>query len=163
MPAPSPLDKLAPQLATFAVEFADYGKPKEAAIKAGVHEDRAAIWARTALATPEVRQAIEHVTRAQFADAVPLAKAFIINLVKDERADRKLRLEAAKDLLNRGGYTSKDMRDAAAAVKDLHEMTREELLATLDGTEAELANRAKAIEAAPTIDASSHQVIDMED
>jgi phage terminase small subunit len=160
--AETPLDRIAPQLATFAQLFAETGLKKESAIKAGVHEARAPIWAAQALNNPEVRAAVDHCIRARFALAVPKAQAFVISLLEDQGADKRLRFDAAKDIMSRGGFAPGDIKAAAAAVKDLHELSPDELRAMLNETESELANRAKAIEVAPQLGASSLQVIDME-
>lgn len=158
----TPLERLTPQLALFAQTFAETGKKKESAIAAGVHENRANIWSGAALANPEVKAAVDHCVRLRFAEAVPMAQAFVISLVNDEKADKRLRFDAAKDIMTRGGYAAADIKAAQSATKDLHEMSRDELRAMLDGTETELANRAKQVEVAPLLVASSLQVIDME-
>lgn len=100
--------------------------------------------------------------RTRFAEAGPLSLNLLISVVKDAKADLNIRVQAAKTLLDRSGYTAKDMREAEADTRDLKEMSRDELLATLDATEAQLASRAKTLEIAPTIGASAAQVIDIE-
>lgn len=163
MPA-TPLDSLPSQLVIFVEHFALVGDMRLAAVEAGVHPNRAAIWARVSMNNPAVRAGYEHVLRTRFAQAGPIALNLLIEMVanKEKAFEPRVRLEAAKTLLDRSGYTAKDMRESAAEVKDLKDMTREELLLEMEKTERELSERATLIEVAPNVNQHEVQVIDME-
>lgn len=126
---------------------------------AGVHHERALVFARNALRDPAVKAGYEHCVRTRFAEAGPIALNVLLKFAKNERNEYKpeLQLQAARDLASRSGYTAKEMRESEPA-KDLKELSRDELHAALQSTEAELANRAKV----PVIGASATQVIDLE-
>jgi hypothetical protein len=163
MPA-SPLDSLPAQLVIFVEHFATTGDGRLAAVEAGVHPNRAAIFARVSLANPAVKAGYEHILRSRFAQAVPISLNFLIEVVENKAkvyapGDR---LAAAKTLLDRSGYTARDMKAAEAEVKDLKDMTREELLLEMDKTERELSERATLVEVAPNVNQFAVQVVDME-
>lgn len=166
--ASNTLARLAPPLAAFAQAFAESGDPRAAAIAAGAHPDRAALWGRRALTDPTVKSAIDGAVRERFAGAGVLALDVLVTFARNELGpdgkpfcSKDLQLSAAKDLANRAGYSAKSMRDATSA-PDLSEMSPEQLRHVLETTESELATRAKTAEVAPTFDASSTQVIDLE-
>jgi len=163
MPA-TPLDKLPAQLVIFVEHFALVGDERLAAVEAGVHPNRAAQFARVSLNDPNVKAAYEHVLRTRFASAGPIALNLLIEFVKDKekKFEPRVRLEAAKTLLDRSGYTAKGMAESAAESKDLKEMTRDQLLEEMNRTEAELADRAKLVAIAPDVNQHSTQVIDLE-
>jgi hypothetical protein len=163
MPA-TPLDTLPAQLVAFVEHFAVNGDGPAAAVEAGVHPNRAKVFARVSMANPAVRAGYEHVLRTRFAESGPLALNLLLEMVvnKDKTFEPRVRLEAAKTLLDRSGYTAKDMRESAAEVKDLKDMTRDELLLEMDKTERELADRATLVEVAPNTNQYPVQVVDME-
>lgn len=160
----SPLDVLPAQLVVFVEQFAMTGDQRQAAVAAGVHPNRATQFARVSMNDPNVRAGYEHVLRTRFAQAGPIALNLLIEVVenKESKYGPRERLDAAKTLLDRSGYTARDMKAAAAEQKDLKDMTREQLLEEMSKTENELANRAKLIEVAPDVNQFDAQVIDLE-
>lgn len=159
----TPLGRLDPQMLIFVEHFAMSGDERLAAVEAGVHPNRAGTFARVALANPNVRAGYEHILRSRFAQAGPIALNLLIEMVADKSKvfEPRVRLEAAKTLLDRSGYTAKDMREAGHA-PDLHEMTREELLEEMARTERELSDRATLVAIAPDASQLDTQVIDMQ-
>lgn len=162
---PGALTKLPSQLADFAYQFVVTGDKRLSATLAGVHPDRAGHWANSALNNPLVRDAIDEVVTARFAEAVPIALNRLIDMAKNDKGAYKQEMEfaAAKAILDRAGHSVRDTRASKAdAPKDLSEMSREELLAALAGTESELANRASVVN--PPVDVSNPaQIIDLEE
>lgn len=164
-PPASPLDRLNAQMATFVEHFATTGDQRLAAVEAGCHPNRAVQFARAAMNDPTVRAGYEHVLRTRFSQAGPISLNLLIEMVEDKSKvfEPRVRLEAAKTLLDRSGYTSQGMREASAGTQDLREMTREQLLEEMNRTEAELANRAKLASVAPGANQFDTEVIDMEE
>lgn len=157
------LSRLPAQLAAFVEAMVETGDGPAAAVAAGVHSQRSKAFSASALDNPEVRAALDMQMRNRLASLVPMALTVVANIARSEKIDPGVRLSAAKTILDRSGYTAQDLRAKAEAdLKDLKEMSREELLAALDSTESELADRAKTVGSAPDIGASSLQVIDME-
>lgn len=158
------LARLPFELAEFARAFAETGNGKAAAEKAGIHPNQAGTWAKHALARPDVKAAYQAVIRSRFAEAGPIALNLLIDIVKNEskKYDDRLRLQAARELLERSGYTAEGMAEQQNATKPLEDMGRDELKRMLQDTEAELAKRAKNVQNAPQPAAPTHQVIDME-
>lgn len=151
------------QILMFVKEFAETGDGKVAAVKAGVHPDRAGNMARQWMSSPAVRQAYQAAVRTRFAEAGPLALNVLLKFTKNE--DNKyppdLQLSAAKDLAARAGFNAKDMREADKEQKDMREMSPEELRQVIAATEDELAGRAKPVNA-PSSTPSATQIIDIE-
>ena len=159
----TPLERLDPQMLIFVEHFAMSGDSRLAAVEAGVHPNRAGTFARVALANPNVRAGYEHVLRTRFAQAGPIALNLLIEMVADKQKvfEPRVRLEAAKTLLDRSGYTAKDMREAGSPL-ELNEMSREQLLEEMARTETELASRATLVAIAPDVNQFNTQVVDME-
>ena len=152
-------------MVAFVEHFATTGDERLAAIEAGCHPNRARQFARVAMNAPTVKAAYEHVLRTRFALAGPISLNLLIEMVEDKNKvfEARVRLEAAKTLLDRSGYTSREMREASAGTQDLREMSREQLLEEMNRTEAELANRAKMASVEPNANQFDSEVIDMEE
>lgn len=78
----------------------------------------------------------------------PMAYYYMLRVLKDETADRRLRLDTAKYLFAAAGYTPPKAAEAPKQQDDkaFSEMTNEELRQFIERTESELANRATPIE-----------------
>lgn len=155
--------RLPAQVIDFLEELCLTGDGKTAAINVGVHPRRAESFVRETMDEPDAREAFDQILRTRFSHAGPLALNLLIEMVEDKGKSYSgpVRLEAAKSLLDRSGYSAKAMHQPQDR-KDLHELSREELLAVVNAGEAELAGRAKLVENVPIAGSIDHQVIDME-
>lgn len=93
----------------------------------------------------KIQSAIAALTAARLQSAAPAALALIEKFVRDDAMAPKIRLDAAKDLLNRAGYLPPRQADATANGKSQNEMTSEELRAMIQQHEQVLAERAKPV------------------
>ncbi len=81
------------------------GNASEAARRAGYSEKSARDIGRQLLAKPHVRAAVEEANRDQISGALASkAVAVLEGIIDDETAAPKLRLDAAKTILDRAGY-----------------------------------------------------------
>ena len=97
----------------------------------------ASVWtvARDLLQTPAIRAAIRREQSGKLATLANEAIEVVGAIMRDEDAPAKVRLEAAKCVLDRAGFAAaKAIGDAGTHDKDkpVSEMTREELRAILD-------------------------------
>lgn len=93
----------------------------------------------------KVQSAIAALTSARLQSAAPAALALIERFVRDEALAPKIRLDAAKDLLNRGGYLPPRQAEASGTGKSQNEMSSEELRAFVQQAEQTLAERAQTV------------------
>lgn len=155
--------RLPAQVADFLDAFALTGDARSAAIGVGCHPKNALAFARDTLAHPDAAAVFDSIMRTRFAEAGPVALNLVLQIVQGTMpADTRTRLDAAKTLLDRSGYSAKALATPGAP-KDLHELSRDELLRVIDQGESELASRAKLIDQTPIADALDVQVIDMEE
>lgn len=135
--------------------------PGKAALAAGYPESSAGVAASRLLRNPKVLQTLHiELSRALQCDAT-MARAVIARMANDETMHPKIRLDAAKTLLDRAGHIA----PRAAASKDaseisMHEMSTDELRSLANKLEDEIAGRAKDVSSA--IEAPSEtQAIDI--
>lgn len=161
--ASTALSRLPEQVRQFISAFAESGDWRRAAVDVGCHPKNAPRFYRETMAHPDARAAFDGVMRTRFADAAPMAMSLLVEMVKDEKHQftGPVRLAAAKDILDRSGYTAKALAQQAEQ-KDLSEMSRDELLAVINEGESVLASRAKLVDNVPFADADDTQVIDLE-
>lgn len=95
------------------------------------------------------RRDLEELVRAQLLAAAPDAVAFLHQVVKDEDANLRCRVDAAKALLDRGGFPAAQQPEDSGGAKSPSEMSQDELRDFLRDTEEELARRAKEVTPAP--------------
>ena len=96
-------------------------------------------------------------------DAAPAAYNLLMKVMKDEKMPAKLRVECAKDLLNRAGFDAKrgaGQVDPSAPGKDMSAMSTDELKSIVGRLESELFSRAKPVPVGESPD-SRQQAIDM--
>lgn len=93
-----------------------------------------------------------------------MAYRLLVDTVQDEQAPKKLRVECAKDLLNRAGFDNKRSAGAsdpaAPGGKDMSAMSTDELKSIVGQLENELSSRATPVDAHETTD-RKQQVLDM--
>jgi phage terminase small subunit len=137
--------QLSERQAAFIENLIETGDAPKAAQLAGFL-DRPSREARRLLRIPYVLAALNAAMAAALAEDAPLARKLLRRYVEDEALHPKLRLEAAKSLLDRAGHIAPKARDANERHhKPLHEMSIEELRALADRFEAELGGRAKLV------------------
>jgi hypothetical protein len=98
------------------------------------------------LRIPHVLAAVNAAVQIALAEDATLARNLLRRYVKDESMHPKIRLDAAKTLLDRAGHIAPKAREAGGGHdKPLHEMSIDELRALVDRYEAELGGRAKLV------------------
>lgn len=155
--------RLPAQVVEFLEEFALTGDGKTAAVNVGVHPKTAERFVRETMDHPDAREAFDQIMRTRFSHAGPIALNLLIEMVEDKgnAYSGPVRLEAAKSLLDRSGYNAKAMLQPQNR-KDLHELSRDELLQIVNAGEQELAGRAKLIDNAQIDGAVELQLVDLE-
>ncbi|MES2292005.1 MAG: terminase small subunit [Pseudomonadota bacterium] len=104
------------------------GNGSEAARRAGYSEKSAAELARQLLEKPHVRNAIFDANRAAISGRLCTKAVNILERVlDDESASLKVRVDAAKTVLDRAGFVTAVVSPEDPYRKSLSEMTREEL------------------------------------
>ena len=105
------------------------GKVKEAALAAGYSPKTAREIGRQALALPHVQAAIFEANKAQIGGPLlTLAVGVLRDILEDEKAPLKLRADAAKTILDRGGLPAVRAPDEPARrAKELEELSIYEL------------------------------------
>ena len=137
-----------PEMQTEIVRHVGAGRElAEAASLAGYTfpEDAAALFRRDPRFALSLHQEMQ---RRIAIEGAPLSLGLLLTVVKDGTADPRLRVVAARDLIDRAGHIAPKAMESAVRdrVKDPHEMTTEELRDFVDAGEAELADRAKPVE-----------------
>jgi phage terminase small subunit len=131
----------------FVTALIETGDAATAAELAGFR-DRPSKEAWRLLRIPHVLAALNTAVAAALAEDAPLARNLLRQYVKDDSMNPKIRLDAAKTLLDRAGHIAPKAKDQSAGhEKPLNEMSTEELRALADRFEAELAGRAKLVSA----------------
>jgi hypothetical protein len=116
-----------------AAELAGIGSPR-------VHAYRFA-------ALPHVQRAIaEGLTKRFMTEGAPLAYSVLVKFVGDEAVSPRVRVDAAKALLDRAGFVPPKAADQPdTAEKDLAAMSSDELRAFIASAEGRLAQEAKDV------------------
>ena len=134
----------------FVEAFVESGDAHQAALSAGY----AAATARTAgteiLGVRHIAQAVALAVRERLVASAPMALRVIEMLMNNESISPKVRLDAAKALLDRAGYVPPRPRNETnAGEKLLHEMSVDELREMAAKLDDEIAGRAKNISDSP--------------
>jgi hypothetical protein len=123
--------------------------PNQAFALAGCGTSNASSRAHALLRAPHVLAAIHSEVRRKLVAGAPIALSVIERLVKDETTPPKIRLDAAKTLLDRAGHIApRAIVDKGTHELALHELSMGELRQLADRLETELAGRAKDISSA---------------
>lgn len=116
--------------------------------KAGFSNPRAQLY--PAIRNSIVQRGIKGFLKARLqVEASPIAYKFLLSVLTDTSADKKLRVEVAKFLMSVAGYNPPKAQEAPAddtSEKPPEEMTNEELRQAIEKIEQELGNRATPIE-----------------
>jgi phage terminase small subunit len=121
----------------------------DSAIDAGYSESTASQIGSALLRIPHVQAAIQAGVRHALALDAPLARRVLVDLAQDVEMHPKIRLDAAKTLLDRAGHVApRPTTDKSTEHQALHEMSIDQLRALADKLETELADRAKPVDSA---------------
>src|SRR5205809_7263102 len=117
------LRQLTEKQAEFVAQCIEWGDAPKAAQLAGF-EGRASHEAWRLLRIPHVIAALNTAVKIAFAEDAPLARKVLRQFVKDESMHPKIRLDAAKTLLDRGGFIApRPKDDKSVHDRPLNEMT----------------------------------------
>lgn len=132
----------------------------ESALNAGYSESVAKLAPYWATRRPQILAAIHLETAATIVTAAPAALDTVRKIQKGEIVEgAKVRLDAAKAILDRAGHIAPRARALGdAGQKTLGEMSLDELKATQERLNSELAARAKPVNAQPVTLDSSYDV-----
>jgi phage terminase small subunit len=145
--------------AIFVQHISEGISPPDAARLAGFAKTSRNGAAYSLLRAPNVLAAIHNEVRRKLVAGAPIALAVIERLVKDETTPPKIRLDAAKTLLDRAGHIApRAIVDKATHELALHELSIGELRQLADRLEGELAGRAKDVSGANAAPAETQAV-----
>lgn len=148
------IDQLTDQQRQFVVHYTSdpeaIGNGAEAARRAGYSTNSAREIARQLLDKPHIRAAIEKANRDAISGRLSTkAVALLERVMDDESAPAKVRVDAAKTVLDRAGIlppsVAEQLRRARVDGKEVHEMTLEEIqgyIARLEGEMTEVETKA---------------------
>lgn len=120
--------------------------------------------ARTASQSPAILAAVHVEIGRRLVEGAAIGYRVLIDVAKGEAptaAEKKLQLEAAKELLKLGGHVGPRAKSQEnAGGKQLHEMSLEDLRKQRDALEQELVDRAKPV-SAPNAPEDDSEAVDM--
>lgn len=129
---------------TFVAAILNGRDPKAAARESGYSESSG----YRLTTTPKIQAALRsELMRRMATEGLPLAYSVLVSILRDESAPARVRVDAAKTVLDRGGMPAQ----RASAIKEtseksLSEMTTDELRAMVDKLEGALSDRAKPVD-----------------
>lgn len=133
----------------FVAAYAKSSLGTASAIEAGYAPEWAAVEANRLLRLPIVSAALQFEVRRRITVLAPMALGVLEHLARNEQVADKVRLDAAKTLLDRAGHIAPRAKaDSMGADLPLNEMTTAELRSLADKLEGEIAGRAKPVNAA---------------
>jgi phage terminase small subunit len=138
--------ELTEQQSRFVTEYVDSGDARNAMRLAGYSEATAIAGAHRLLTSPHIARAIGLAVRVRLMNDAPMALRVIEGIARNEEINPKVRLDAAKALIDRAGHVApRATIDRNQSDKPLHELSTDELRAMADRLEGELAERAKPV------------------
>ncbi len=141
--------KLTEMQAAFVRHVSEGVEPNQAVTLAGYGTSNIYSRAHDLLHAPHVLAAIHSEVRRRLVAGAPIALAVIERLVKDDTTPPKIRLDAAKTLLDRAGHIApRAITDKATHELALHELSLGDLRQLADKLEGEIAGRAKDVSGA---------------
>lgn len=134
---------------TFVRELAEHGDKKAAAVAAGYSSKDANRAGNDLLRTPEVARALHVEIISRLAGDAATARNVARKIMEDEAVSPKTRADIAFRFLDRAGFGVPKAAESPRDVKKiaLHEMTTDELRSVAEHLEAEIAGRAKRVNA----------------
>lgn len=100
------------------------------------------------LRQPQILAAVHQESRRKIVASAPIALKFMVDLVKDEKAPHKLRLDAAWRLTQMAGHVAPRAAVEKPADTPLHEMSTDQLRELAGRLEDEIAGRARTVSSA---------------
>jgi hypothetical protein len=138
--------KLTEMQAAFVRHVSEGVEPNQAVTLVGYGTSNIYSRAHELLRAPNVLIAIHTEVRRKLVAGAPIALSVIERLVKDETTPPKIRLDAAKTLLDRAGHIApRAIVDKATHELALHELSIGELRQLADKLEGELSGRARNV------------------
>jgi len=135
---------------------------RKAVLAAGYSENSAESALFQLLRQPLIMAAIQVGIAKRLAMGAPLALNVMLDLVSDPSMHPKLRLDAAKTILDRAGHIApKAVAANQAGDVPLNEMSMTDLRALADKLEGEIAGRAKAVSSARAAPAKPQAIEDI--
>jgi phage terminase small subunit len=132
----------------FVGRFVEHGDAHKAALEAGYAPATARTAGTEILQLPHIAAAVGRAVHKRLVSGAPLALRIVETLMKDETVSAKVRLDAAKTILDRAGYIAPKAKEGRSDTETpLHEMSTEELRAMAARLEHEIAGRAKLVSA----------------
>lgn len=132
--------------AAFVRHVSEGVEPNQAVTLAGYGTSNIYSRAHELLRAPHVLAAIHSEVRRKLVAGAPIALSVIERLVKDDTTPPKIRLDAAKTLLDRAGHIApRAIVDKATHELALHELSLGELRQLADKLEDELSGRARNV------------------
>lgn len=134
-------------------------EPSQAVMLSGYSSANVHSRAHDLLRAPHVRAAIHTEIRNKLVAGAPVALAVIERLIKDDTTPPKIRLDAAKTLLDSAGHIApRAIMDKATHELALHEMTIDDLRQLAERLEGEIAGRARDVGGASAAPAEAKAV-----
>jgi len=149
--ATSPFKALDLRQAEFVRLFVEGAHPRQAALGAGYARATAEAAGEQLLQRPNIALAIARLARPRLARSIPLSIS-TLEWLRDNAKSERVRMESATRLLDRAGLLPKAQDPVDEFEKPLHTMPLEELRATVERYESELAHRATPIEATEVVE-----------
>lgn len=147
----------------FTADPAGIGNPTAAAKLAGYAETAAKDLGRRLVALPHVQDAIRAANQQQISGQMATkAIALLGRVIEDETVSMKVRVDAARSILDRAGYSALPGIAKRPNDKQLAEMTAEELRETMRRARAEMDGAPRVLDGAavPIPDAPARPIID---
>jgi phage terminase small subunit len=128
----------------FVANYVEHGDAHKAALAAGYAPATARTAGTEILRLPHVAQAVALAVHRRLVASAPMALAMIEELARNA-VSMKVRLDAAKTLMDRAGHVPPRAADIVRLETPLNEMSVEELHALAARLEEEVANRATVV------------------
>lgn len=134
----------------FAIEFAAGGDAEKALNASGYDGIDRKRQIQRYLRSARIALTIQIEMRRRIVENAPMAMGVLESIAKDTSVSPKVRIDAAKTLLDRAGHIAPKAIDSAKDTTNtpLHEMTTDELRTMASKLEEEIAGRAKDVSSA---------------
>ncbi|MEY9506919.1 phage terminase small subunit [Bradyrhizobium diazoefficiens] len=151
-----------PKQHAFASFLIDGVEKRKAAELAGYAKESADLEANRLLRHPAILAAVQIGIAKRLAIGAPMALSVIQDFALDTSMHPKIRLDAAKTLLDRAGHIApKAVAQGQNAAKPLNEMSMAELRELADKLEGEISGRAKEVSSAKAAPAQPQTIDDI--
>lgn len=128
----------------FVQAFVETGNASQSALAAGYSKNTAQEARRALLTRPSILHSIQVAVRKRMIASAPMAQRVIEELAKNEDIAPRVRLDAARTLLDRAGHVAPRIAEKPSEAP-LHELSTDALKQLASRLEGELAGRAKPV------------------